>query len=193
MRLDLFYTRQKISARVIAQLVRFVDGFSPDIVRVFLYRKEFFGELFQSRFHDTLRGESEWSAGERELMAAFVSYRNQCRYCTDAHRATAGRFIGDATAEAALGDPEKAPISDKLRAALAFLGKLTSSPRDVTPADIVALKRAGISEEGILCAAEICAQFCIVNRLADTFDFRLQTPKQLANEAKTLSTKHYKF
>src|SRR5262245_39529178 len=104
MRLEVFHTRQTLSARLIAQIVRFVDGFSPDIVRVFLYRKEFFGELFQSGFHETLRGDSEWSFGERELMAAFVSARNQCRYCTDAHRATAGRFIGDGVAEAALRD-----------------------------------------------------------------------------------------
>ena len=126
------------------------------------------------------------------MMAAFVSMRNQCRYCTDAHRATAARFIGDATAEAALRDPETAPIGAKLRVVLAFLAKLTNSPRDVGPADISVMRGAGISDEGILRAAEICAQFCIVNRLADTFGFRLQSPKGLENEAKALSTRHYK-
>lgn len=193
MRLELFFTRQKLPARIIAQIVRFVDGFNPDIVRVFLYRKEFFGELFQSRFHDTLRGDSEWSFGERELMSAFVSMKNACRYCTNAHRATAGRFVGDATAEVVLKAPETAPVSDKLRVMLTFLDKLTISPRDVTPNDIDVLRQAGISEDAITNAVEICAQFCIINRLADTFGFRLQTPKELANEAKTLSTKHYKF
>jgi uncharacterized peroxidase-related enzyme len=193
MRLDLFHTRLSLSAKVITQIVRLVQGFSPDIVRVFLYRKEFFGELFQARFHETMRGDSEWSYGERELMAAFVSSRNQCRYCTDAHRATAGRFVGDATAEAVLRDLETAPVSDKLRAALVFLGKLTVSPRDVGVADILGLRHAGITDDGIIVIAEVCAQFCTINRLADTFGFRLQTPVQLANEAKMLSTKHYKF
>jgi uncharacterized peroxidase-related enzyme len=193
MRLDVFQTRATLSAKLIAQIVRFFDGFNPDIVRVFLYRKEYFGELFQSRFHETLRGDSEWSYGERELMAAFVSSRNQCRYCTDAHRATAGRFVGDELAEAVLKDPETAPISGKLRAILTFIGKLTTAPKDVTAADIAPLRQAGISDDGIANAAEICAQFCIVNRLADTFGFRLQSARQLANEAKTLSTKHYQF
>jgi len=193
MRLECFYSRLGFSAKVITQIVRFLEGFNPDIVRVFLYRKEFFGESFQARFHETLRGDSDWTFGERELMAAFVSFKNQCRYCTDAHRATAGRFVGDATAEAALRDPETAPISAKMRAILRFLAKLTAAPRDVTGADIAALRGAGISDDAIDNAAEICAQFCVINRLADTFGFRLQTEQQLANEAKTLSTKHYKF
>jgi uncharacterized peroxidase-related enzyme len=193
MRLELFYTRQTLSAKVITQLVRFVEGFNPDIVRVFLHRKEFFGTLFQSRFHETLRGESEWTPGERELMAAFVSMKNACRYCTDAHRATAARFVSDATAEAVLSAPETAPVSDKLRATLAFLDKLTTAPKDVSENDVAALREVGVSDDGIACAVEVCAQFCIINRLADTFGFRLQSPQQLMNEAKTLSTKHYKF
>ena len=193
MRLDLFFTQQKLPARIITQVVRFLEGFNPDIVRMFLYRKEFFGELFQSRFHETMRGASEWSAGERELMAAFVSSKNQCRYCTDAHRATAGQFLGHSIAEAVVRDAKTADISEKLRAMLAFLEKLTVAPRDVVPHDILALRRVGISDDGIVSAVEVCAQFCIINRLADTFGFRLQSGKQLANEAKTLSTKHYKF
>jgi uncharacterized peroxidase-related enzyme len=193
MRLEIFDKKQKISAQLIAQIVRFVDGFNPDIVKVFLYRREFFGDLFQPMFYEVLRADSEWTPGERELMAAFVSWRNQCRYCTDAHRATAGRLVGDATAEAVLASPETAPISDKLRAALAFLDKLTVSPRDVTADDIAPLRRAGISDDAIASAIEVCALFCTINRLADTFGFRLQTPRGLANEAKTLTKKNYKF
>jgi uncharacterized peroxidase-related enzyme len=193
MRLELFETKLTLSAKVITQIVRFVEGFSPDIVRVFLYRKEFFGGIFQPSFHDVMRGASEWTAGERELMAAFVSSKNQCRYCTDAHRATAGQLVGDETAAAVVRSPDQAEISDKLRACLVFLEKLTLSPRDVSPIDIAALREAGISDDGITNAVEVCVQFCIVNRLADTFGFRQQTPRQLANEAKTLATKHYKF
>jgi uncharacterized peroxidase-related enzyme len=193
MRLELFFTRQTLPARIIAQVVRFFEGFNPDIVRMFLYRKEFFGELFQSRFHETMHGPSEWSAGDRELMAAFVSSKNQCRYCTDAHRATAGQFVGHSVAEAVVRDVKTADIGHKLRSMLEFLEKLTVSPRDVGSQDVLALRRAGITDDGIVSAVEVCAQFCIINRLADAFGFRLQSSKQLANEAKTLSTKHYKF
>ena len=63
----------------------------------------------------------------------------------------------------------------------------------MTPADIEPMRKAGVSDDGIAKAIEICTTFCTINRLADTFGFRIQTPQQLANEAKTLSTKHYKF
>jgi uncharacterized peroxidase-related enzyme len=193
MRLEIFNKKQKLSAQLIAQIVRFVDGFNPDIVKVFLYRREFFGDHYQPMLYELLRTESDWSAGERELMGAFVSWKNHCRYCTDAHRATAGRLVGDATAEAVLADPATAPISDKLRAMLVFLDKLTVTPKDVSTDDIGVLRRAGISDDAIAIAIEVCAHFCMINRLADTFGFRLQTPRGLANEARTLTKKNYKF
>lgn len=55
------------------------------------------------------------------------------------------------------------------------------------------MRDAGVSDDGIRQAAAICAQFCIINRLADTFGFRLESPKQLAKHAKTLSSRHYEF
>jgi uncharacterized peroxidase-related enzyme len=192
-RLEILDTKQKISAKIIAQLVRFLDGFSPDIVKVFLYRKEFFGDGFQPSFHEVMRAGSAWTPGERELMAAFVSSKNACRYCTDAHRATAAFFVGDKIAEDVVASHQDAEISAKLQATLTFLEKLTLSPRDVGKEDVLALERAGVSAEQIESAIEVCAQFCIVNRLADTFGVRLQSPRQLANEAKALGTKHYKF
>ena len=193
MRLEIFDKKATLSARVIAQVVRFVEGFSPDIIKVFLYRKEFFGERFQGKFHDVMCDGTLWTHGERELMAAFVSGKNKCRYCTDAHRATAAQIVGDTIAQAVVIDASTAPISHQLRAALVFLEKLTISPRDVDAGDIARLREAGLSYEQIESAVEVCVQFCIVNRLADTFGFRLQSPKQLANEGKTLATKKYKF
>ena len=38
-------------------------------------------------YHDAvLRGASEWSIAERELMAAFVSGLNACQFCHGSHR-----------------------------------------------------------------------------------------------------------
>jgi uncharacterized peroxidase-related enzyme len=193
MRLEIFDKKATLSARLIAQLVRFLDGFNPDLIRVLLYRKEFFGERFQSRIHDIMCGGTAWTHGERELIAAFVSDKNRCRYCTAAHRATASELVGASTAQALLDDPSEAPISDALRATLVFIETLTVSPRDVSGDDIARLRAAGVSEEQIERAVEVCVQFCVINRLADTFDVRMQTPRQLANEGKTLAKKKYKF
>ena len=55
-------------------------GQLPDILRTTLYRPELFGNPFSTGIDDLLRGSSEWSVGERELFAAFVSRQNQCPF-----------------------------------------------------------------------------------------------------------------
>lgn len=50
------------------------------ITQVLCYRPEIFGLPFSIYIQDVLRGPSEWSVGERELFAAFVSRKNQCMY-----------------------------------------------------------------------------------------------------------------
>jgi hypothetical protein len=52
----------------------------PDIARVLSYRTELFGIPFSECLEDVMRGPSEWSVGERELFAAFVSRKNQCPF-----------------------------------------------------------------------------------------------------------------
>jgi hypothetical protein len=52
----------------------------PDVVKTLYYRPEFWGARFSSIVHDTMRGPSEWTVGERELFAAFTSRLNQCPF-----------------------------------------------------------------------------------------------------------------
>jgi hypothetical protein len=49
-----------------------------DIIKIFLYRPEYFGKPFCDLGHAVLRGPSHWSVGERELFGAFTSQLNQC-------------------------------------------------------------------------------------------------------------------
>lgn len=51
-----------------------------DIRRTLTYRAEIFGQPFSAYLQEVLRGPSDWSVGERELFAAFVSQKNQCVY-----------------------------------------------------------------------------------------------------------------
>ncbi|HCI79373.1 MAG TPA: hypothetical protein DHW02_06770 [Ktedonobacter sp.] len=52
----------------------------PDVIRIMMYRPALFGQQFSNTMHELLQGPSEWSSGERELFAAFVSNKNKCRF-----------------------------------------------------------------------------------------------------------------
>jgi hypothetical protein len=66
-----------------AALAAFRDatGTEPrDVVKLLHYRPELFGRPFSDAVQLALRGDSDWSPGERELFAAFVSSLNQCPF-----------------------------------------------------------------------------------------------------------------
>jgi hypothetical protein len=50
----------------------------PDVLKAVLYRPAFFGLRFGEWAHEVMRGESDWTVGERELFAAYTSSLNQC-------------------------------------------------------------------------------------------------------------------
>ena len=50
----------------------------PDVVRMHFYRYDFFGKHISRMFQESMRGPSEWSVFDREMMASFVSKLNQC-------------------------------------------------------------------------------------------------------------------
>jgi len=52
----------------------------PDVIKLMKYRPEFFGAPFSALTHEVMRGRSEGSIGERELMASFVSKMNECEF-----------------------------------------------------------------------------------------------------------------
>ena len=51
-----------------------------DVVRTMRYRSELFGRPFSAALQQIMRGPSDWSPGERELFATFVSAQNQCPF-----------------------------------------------------------------------------------------------------------------
>ena len=67
-------------AAVLAK-IRERSGHEPlGVVKTLMYRPELFGLPFSEALEDAMRGESEWTPGERELFAAFTSLLNQCPF-----------------------------------------------------------------------------------------------------------------
>lgn len=50
------------------------------VVKTLLYRPDLFGLPFSDALDEVMRGESDWSPGERELFAGFTSQLNQCLF-----------------------------------------------------------------------------------------------------------------
>jgi uncharacterized peroxidase-related enzyme len=116
-----------------------------------------------------LRGPSTLSRGERELIAAYVSSRNECRYCTGSHSAYAAAQLpgGSALVDAVKANPATAEVSPKLAALLAIADQVQRSGRDVTPEAIAAARAAGATDVELHDAVLIAAAFCMYNRYVD--------------------------
>jgi len=81
MRLEALDRGHTVATKALFAFVRLVSGHrAPDVVKTLRYRPEFFGAQMSSLFQQVMRGPSEWSIADRELMAAYVSRTNACEF-----------------------------------------------------------------------------------------------------------------
>ena len=81
MRLSVLDGGHTLATRALFAVIRLVAGYRvPDVVKTLRYRPEFFGGPMSALFQEVMRGPSQWSVGDRELMAAFVSRTNACEF-----------------------------------------------------------------------------------------------------------------
>jgi uncharacterized peroxidase-related enzyme len=115
-----------------------------------------------------LRGPSPLSAGGRELIAAFVSALNACRYCHGVHAETARRFgIDPALLERLVEDPELSSAPERMRPLLALARQLTLSPAGVRRGHVEAALSAGWGETAVHHTIQATALFNDMNRLVE--------------------------
>jgi uncharacterized peroxidase-related enzyme len=115
-----------------------------------------------------MRGPSPFTPAERELIAAYVSGMNACRYCFGVHSRVAGAFGVDAAVfDALMRDVDAAPVDARLKPVLRYARKLTEAPSRVTRADADAVYAAGWDDTALVHAVAVCAYFNMMNRLLD--------------------------
>ena len=107
--------------------------------------------------------------GERELIATYVSYLNDCHYCQSSHGAIAAAHYGgdEALVRQIKADFHHADISDKLKALLVIAGKVQRGGKNVTSADVGQARTAGATDLEIHDTVLIAAAFCMFNRYVD--------------------------
>ena len=112
---------------------------------------------------------STLSPADRELIAAFVSSQNDCRYCHTFHGAMAAHHLGgdEALVESVKCDFEHAAVSAKMKALLAIAAKVQQSGKSVLAEDIDAARREGATDLEIHDTVLIAAVFCMCNRYVD--------------------------
>lgn len=116
-----------------------------------------------------LRDSHTLSAGERELIATYVSYLNDCYYCQTIHGAIAAANLNDdeALVTQVKADFQHAAISDKLKALLMIAAKVQKGGKHVTSEDVERARSLGATDLEIHDTVLIAAAFCMYNRYVD--------------------------
>src|SRR5690348_1983493 len=192
MRLDVLNNGYGIGTKLLFAVIRLFSRHPvPDAAKLVFYRPEFYGDRAKEFAHEAMRGSSDWSVGDRELMAAYVSKVNDTAFCIAAHTATARRAYQDGPKVAAvLTDLETAPIEEPLRATLRMLGKLTDEAT-ISAEDMREVLAAGVTARQVEDALAVCAAFNTTDRLADAFGFQVLSPEGFEAGAKYLLKRGY--
>ncbi len=166
----------------------------PGIVGLLTYRPETAGPLGELA-EVLLRGDSTLPRGERELIAAYVSRRNECEYCSNSHAATAAAQLpgGAGLVGQVLADPGTAPLSAKLRALLDIANLVRVDGRLVSADAVAKARAAGATDLEIHDTVLIAAAFCMYNRYVDGLGTAVpDDPAQYAAGAQALVEHGYR-
>jgi len=148
-------------------------------------------ELAQVLLRDST---STLSDAERELIAAYVSSRNDCMFCMSSHAAAARYLFQDKqeVVDLVLDDYQSANISDKLKSLLNIAGKVQQSGKAVNDNDILAARDHGATDREIHDTVLIAATFSMFNRYVDGLASLTPTdPKAYEEMGKRMGEKGY--
>jgi len=144
-----------------------VEEHLPGITGLLEYRRDT-AKPIRELTQFLLRGPSTLTPGERELIAALVSHRNECRFCSSAHTAVADLLLGESDTTIKIKtNIREAPLSDKMKALLNIAALVQISGKSVTPEAITDAKNAGATDTEIHDTVLIAALFCLYNRYVD--------------------------
>jgi uncharacterized peroxidase-related enzyme len=116
-----------------------------------------------------LRTNEGLTMAEREMIATYVSYLNDCFYCEQSHGAIATCYLKDNNEliEQVKKDYQQANISDKMKTLLSIAGSVQKGGKHVTQQQIDDAKNAGATDRDIHDTVLITALFCMFNRYVD--------------------------
>lgn len=166
----------------------------PGIVGLLKYRPETAKPLSELA-EVLLRGPSTLTSAEREMIASYVSYQNECHFCHSSHGAAAAHHLGGDLdlLDDIKNNFEKTEISQKMRKLLDIAKKVQIQGNRVTESDIKSAKEEGATDLEIHDTVLIAAAFCMFNRYVDGLGTWAPEEKEAYNESgKRLAEVGYK-
>src|SRR5262245_39204125 len=157
-----------------------------------LAREPAIGIPFSQLNEAVMRGDAPFTAGERELLAAYVSALNGCDYCQCEHAALATAFgLSAGLLEQLLQDVDTAEVSEPFRAAVVYARKLTLCPTRLGPTDVERLFAAGHDEQALYFIVFVTAVFTMSNRIVQGFGLMTPGPAGLHEAVERLQHQGY--
>ncbi len=109
-----------------------------------------------------------FSKADRETIASYVSFLNQCVFCSETHGAVADVYWEQKGKARQLWSKDNwNQIPQKLQSLLGIAQKVQSDARSLTAEDINTAKSLGATETDIHDTVLISAAFCMFNRYVD--------------------------
>ncbi len=90
-------------------------------------------------------------------------------------------------------DWRTAPLSPQLLATLGFLETMTLRPGELGPADVEAVRAAGVSDDALEDAIHVCALFNMIVRMADSLGWDVPPVEAFAARAGTMLATGYRL
>lgn len=121
------------------------------------------------------------SRGERELIASYVSYLNDCFFCQNVHGAMAGHYLGCniEQIDRIKQDFKTAELDGKMKALLSIAASVQKGGKNVTSEQIAEARNHHATDVEIHDTVLIAAAFCMFNRYVDGLATWAPTDRQI--------------
>ena len=141
-----------------------------------------------------LRQPASLDPGDREVIAAWTSHLNGCRFCSKSHAAAARAWLGEgrsAALDRLLASGDMGGFTPKMQALLELSRALQGSVLGVTTEHVARARAAGASDQDIHDAVLITAAFCMYNRYVEGLGTREAAEEEYAPMGRRLRDEGY--
>ncbi len=149
--------------------IKLIDEDLPGIIGLLNHNKETAKPLCELAEILLADQANSLTKGEREIIAASVSHRNDCHFCHSSHGGAAAAHLNEGVEfldEIKSGFPHTV-ISDKLRALIDIAHQVQQGGKKVTEAHVRTARDLGATDKEIHDTVLIAAAFCMYNRYVD--------------------------